>query len=409
MTTAERSEGAAVASISGVDRLRAVIDACVAMAGGLDVDMILARFVRSACDLTGARYGALEVLDRSGRWFVAGHRPGAAEEDLAPIGELWVGGDILYAVPSWLNHIPDDPRAPGSPSTVRPSALVLEVPVLAGGDVFGNLHLTDKEDGEFTEEDAQVAVLLAAQAGPAIENARLFAEARMHAEALERVWEEEASLQELVTAMVDGESGTAVLQRLAGQALRSLHCDLVCVALSDSEHSSLRFVAAAGAGGDRVNGQSLGVTSSTAGAALLARRTVRVEDVATDPDAHIPGWEPVGARSVLIVPIGRRFERAGVMVAGQAAGRSAFGVDEERLLVAYATRAVLVLEVSRALAAERDRAEALGHLMASESREAHRRETLRQTLDAEARGGRLRPRTAPRLELPPAQAGFRLW
>ncbi len=354
-------------SITGVDRLRAVIEAGVAIAGGLELDMILLRFVRSACDLTCARYGALGVLDGSGKRLARVIVEGARDENLAPIGDLRSGGDILDALPSWLNHSADDPPTPGFPTTMRPSGSFLRVPVPTGGDVFGNLYLTDKEDSDFTEEDEQVAALLAAQAGSAIERARLFAEARKHAETLEQVWDEQASVEELATAMVDGKSGTTVLQLLAEQALRSLNCGLVCVALSDAEPSSLRFVAAAGDGGDRINGQTIPVNGSTAGDALLARRTVRVVDVTSDPDARIPGWEPVGARSVLIVPVGHGFNVVGVMVAGQAAGRSAFGADEERLLVAYASLAILVLEASRALAAERDRTEALGHLMASET------------------------------------------
>jgi GAF domain-containing protein len=379
MTTAHPLEEAAVASIRGADRLRAGIEAGVAIAGGLELDMILPRFVHSACDLTGARYGALGVLDASGERLARVIVEEAGDENLSPIRDLRASGDILDAGPSWLNHIADEPRTPGVPTTMRPSASFLRVPVPTGGDVFGNLYLTDKEDGDFTEEDEQVAVLLAAQAGSAIENARLFAEARKHPEALEQGWRELASVEELVTAMVDGDSGTAVLQLLAGQALRSLDCGLVCVALSDTERSSLRFVAVAGDGGDRINGQRIAVNSSTAGAALLARRTVLLVDLASDPDARIPGWEPVGARSVLIVPVGHRFNVVGVMIAGHAANRSVFGADEERLLVAYANLANLVLEVSRALAAERDRAEALGHLIASETREAYRRETLRQT------------------------------
>ena len=41
--------------------------------------------------------------------------------------------------------------------------------------MFGNLYLTERAEGEFTAEDEQVATLLAAQAGVAIQNARLYA------------------------------------------------------------------------------------------------------------------------------------------------------------------------------------------------------------------------------------------
>jgi signal transduction histidine kinase len=53
----------------------------------------------------------------------------------------------------------------------------LGVPVAVRGRVFGNLYLTEKEGGaEFTAEDEQTVVTLAAQAAVAIENARLHEE-----------------------------------------------------------------------------------------------------------------------------------------------------------------------------------------------------------------------------------------
>jgi signal transduction histidine kinase len=55
----------------------------------------------------------------------------------------------------------------------------LGVPIVVRGNVYGNLYLTEKRGGtDFSEEDERAAVTLAAQAGVAIENARLFEEAQ---------------------------------------------------------------------------------------------------------------------------------------------------------------------------------------------------------------------------------------
>jgi signal transduction histidine kinase len=54
----------------------------------------------------------------------------------------------------------------------------LGVPVRIRDKVFGNLYLTEKNDGEFTEQDERIVVALAAAAGVAIENARLHEEAK---------------------------------------------------------------------------------------------------------------------------------------------------------------------------------------------------------------------------------------
>jgi GAF domain-containing protein len=62
----------------------------------------------------------------------------------------------------------------------------LGVPVRVRDVVFGNLYLTEKEDGsDFTAEDEGLAVALAAAAGVAIENARLYDDARRRARWLE--------------------------------------------------------------------------------------------------------------------------------------------------------------------------------------------------------------------------------
>jgi GAF domain-containing protein len=55
----------------------------------------------------------------------------------------------------------------------------LGVPVRIRDEVYGNLYLTRKQGGaEFDEEDEALVLALAAAAGVAIENARLYAEAR---------------------------------------------------------------------------------------------------------------------------------------------------------------------------------------------------------------------------------------
>jgi signal transduction histidine kinase len=55
----------------------------------------------------------------------------------------------------------------------------LGAPVSARGSVFGNIYLTEKQDAEeFDEADLETLVVLATQAGVAIENARLVDETR---------------------------------------------------------------------------------------------------------------------------------------------------------------------------------------------------------------------------------------
>ena len=54
----------------------------------------------------------------------------------------------------------------------------LGVPLRVRGEVFGNLYLTDSDNGEFSAEDEELVIALALAAGTAISNARLYDESR---------------------------------------------------------------------------------------------------------------------------------------------------------------------------------------------------------------------------------------
>ena len=59
----------------------------------------------------------------------------------------------------------------------------LGVPVRIRDQVFGNLYLTEKAGGvDFSQEDEQVVIALAAAAGVVIENARLYEQAHRREE-----------------------------------------------------------------------------------------------------------------------------------------------------------------------------------------------------------------------------------
>lgn len=68
----------------------------------------------------------------------------------------------------------------GFPPNHPPMSSFLGVPVRVRNEVFGNLYLTEKQNAaEFTSDDEVVLQALAAAAGVAVENARLFEQARM--------------------------------------------------------------------------------------------------------------------------------------------------------------------------------------------------------------------------------------
>lgn len=163
-------------------RQEGLVQAGLALGSELALPAVLKKIVELACEATGARYGAVGVLGATGQ---IDHSItfGVTEEQRSAIGNPPVGKGILGALITdasalRLRRIQDDPRSVGFPPNHPPMTSFLGVPIVVRGTIYGNLYLTEKKDAtEFAAEDERTAVTLAAQAGVAIENARLFEEA----------------------------------------------------------------------------------------------------------------------------------------------------------------------------------------------------------------------------------------
>jgi signal transduction histidine kinase len=162
-------------------RLRSLLRATRAIGEDLDLSVVLRRIVASAVDLVGARYGALGVVGPNGDLEEFIH-VGLEREESDRIGHLPQGRGILGALisdqrPIRLEHISADPRSVGFPEHHPRMDSFLGVPIRVRGEVFGNLFLTDRvRGGPFSAEDEELLTALAASAGIAIDNARLFGE-----------------------------------------------------------------------------------------------------------------------------------------------------------------------------------------------------------------------------------------
>ncbi len=204
-----------------------LIEAGLALASELDLDAVLDRIVELAVAITGARYGALGVLGETAPRIERFVTRGITDEERAAIGHLPEGKGILgllirEARPIRIPEIGDDPRSAGFPPNHPPMHSFLGAPVRALGQVFGNVYLTDKQGAtEFTADDEAALVVLATQAGVAIENARLYEEsqrAQQELARLERLEERERIAKELHDGVIQalfavgmGLQGTAAM------------------------------------------------------------------------------------------------------------------------------------------------------------------------------------------------------
>ena len=205
------------------DRTHALLEAVVAVGSHLELEVVLRQIVEAAVELVSARYGALGVVGDGGR-LVEFVPVGLDEPEIArihhwPEGRGVLGKLITDPRPLRLHDISADPSYQGFPEGHPPMRSFLGVPVRIRDEVYGNLYLTDKQGGDFDEEDEALVKALAAAAGVAIENARLYAEARRQQQWLR-------ANAEVIRRLLSGDAPSEVLELVAEQALEMSGADL---------------------------------------------------------------------------------------------------------------------------------------------------------------------------------------
>jgi signal transduction histidine kinase len=348
-------------------RLRALVEAGIALASELSLDGLLQRLTELAAELTGARYAAMGVIDASGSRLERFVTHGIDDETRAAIGDLPQGRGILGALitdasPLRLHALADDPRSVGLPPNHPPMTTFLGVPVLLRGIAYGNLYLTEKEGGgDFGDEDQELVELLASQAAVAIENARLYESATRWSRQLE-------SLMEVSSAMSRVTSVDRLLELIAERLHDLLEARLLTVALP-AGLEQVRIVAAAGEQADKVLGELLPLHESKTGRVLERRRSERVDSVLDDPEVDRVFTRRVDARAGLWVPLLVQDRPIGVISAYDklSAPDARFTDEDIRLAETFATRAAVAVELS-----ERVERDALRRVVAAQELERQR-------------------------------------
>jgi signal transduction histidine kinase len=333
------------------NRLRALVEAGVALTSELSLDALLQRLVEAAAELTGARYAALGVIDRTGSELERFLTTGVDAETHAAIGELPHGRGILGVLisedaPLRLHNLGEDPRAVGFPPNHPPMSTFLGVPIHLRGVAYGNLYLTEKADGEdFTEEDEELVGLLASQAAVAIENARLYEAATAWSKQLE-------SLNEVGNALATETDLDRLLDLIARRSRELLDARLVAVLLP-SGADELRFAAVAGDESERLLRETIPRSTSKTGRVLERRQSERADSVLDDPDIDPRAARLLGASSGLWVPLLVRGRAIGVLAAHDKLGPDVRFTDIDlRLAETFADRAALAVDLSERIASD---------------------------------------------------------
>lgn len=327
------------------DQLRGLLEAVFAVASGLELDLTLRRIVHAATRLVHARYGALGVLGPDGRLSDFIH-VGVDERTRAQIGHLPRGHGLLGQLihdprPLRLRDLTQHPSSVGFPPHHPPMRNFLGVPVRVRDEVFGNLYMTEKIGGEeFTPDDEVVLEALAAAAGVAVENARLFEQAK-----LRQRWLQASG--EITTELLSGLDTGAALTLVARRVLELLEARSSFVLLGPVDEAG-RFRIGAQAGEPASAEHLVGTLVSVTGTPLESvwRQDTAVLSGEWDynyPDLGLPAERCGPALAVVLHP-GEQV--AGMLVALRARGDEPFHADQLPLLTSFANQAALAVELA---------------------------------------------------------------
>ncbi len=324
------------------ERMQMLLSAVVRLGTDLDLHSTLERIVRSACALAEARYGALGVIgpDRTLIDFIT---HGVPDDQHARIGELPSGHGVLGLLidepqPLRLADISQHDRAYGFPDHHPDMKTFLGVPIRIRDRVYGNLYLTEKRGGGlFTDDDEQIVSALSVAAGAAIDNARLYEQARRRHRWLEAAAE--------ITGVLLREDlrRTTALQLVADRALEVAEAELaVVLLLDDSRADRLVVEVVSGSRGEPLVGARLAVPDSEF-ESLIAERVSLLDNLANAADWPVP----LDTGPCLLVPLAARGRMLGALVVAYKAGHGGPSDPDVSLVETFAGHAALALERSQ--------------------------------------------------------------
>ncbi|WP_316574763.1 GAF domain-containing sensor histidine kinase [Nocardia canadensis] len=331
------------------DRMDRLMEAMLVVTAGLDLDNTLRTIVHTAIELVDARYGALGVreTDKTSNQLAEFVYEGIDDRTRVLIGDLPRGHGVLGLLiaepkPIRLTNLSDHPSSVGFPDNHPPMRTFLGVPVQVRGEVFGNLYLTEKAGGfEFTEDDEVVVLALAAAAGIAIENARLYEQSRVRQQWLE-------AMRDVATELLAGSPSEEVLGLVAERGLLLTNAACTFLALPEDpdiphdEVTELVVVAAAGADAGVLVGKHIPVTDSHSAEAFRTGHKVTA-----DSPAHNPIFDSVDKFGpVLTLPLRANGTVTGVLTTVFPAGSQQLGATDQTLMAAYADQAAVALQLA---------------------------------------------------------------
>ena len=329
--------------VQGRDRLDGLVEAMLVVTSGLELDETLRTIVHTAIELVDARYGALGVRGHDHE-LVEFIYEGIDQQMREQIGHLPEGRGVLGVLiddpkPIRLDNISHHASSVGFPPNHPPMRTFLGVPVRIRDEVFGNLYLTDKTGGQpFSEDDEVLVQALAAAAGIAIDNARLY-----EASKTRQSWIE--ATRDIGTELLSGTDPARVFRLVADECRTLSGAELTLVAVPvdpDAPASEVDELVITATSGD---GQAMELQPIPVDGTLIGKAFVQRVPGRFDNFELVPG-ETTLTGPALVLPLRATDAVVGVLVAVRAVGSQPFNNEQLDMMAAFADQAALAWQLA---------------------------------------------------------------
>ncbi|MFH2102095.1 MAG: GAF domain-containing sensor histidine kinase [Chloroflexota bacterium] len=301
------------------ERLVGLHRASLELVKDISIETLLERIASAACEQAQAQYAALGVLDDNGnlkQFITVGITPEEMKRIPHPprgrglLGVLMKGSGTVR-----LEEISQDPRSVGFPSGHPPMSSFLGVPIRLGDKQLGQIYLTNKADGsEFSSDDEKIIEMLAAYAGVAIQNARLYTEVQQRDEALLDRNQDLALINHIGSALASSLEMDEILNKTLALLMAHFQVEAGEIFLLDEDGQTLRLVLHRGEAAEafwtktrfKVGEGLVGITAET-------MSPIVSNDLAADNRFLREAVVKAGFRQIACIPLTARAQLTGVL------------------------------------------------------------------------------------------------
>jgi len=330
---------------------QALLDTLADLSGHLELSQLLQAVLQRAITLLGVTGGELAILDAQTNEMVMVASLNLGTDSTGLRMRLGEGAMGLVGQTHEPLIIPDYQSWSGKSGKYSQGEVfaVMVAPLLIGKRLVGAIASVHSDPGRtFGPEDLRLLEMFAPQAAIAIENARLFTEARHRSE-------EQQALLETLSALSGELELTKVLDAVLNRAVSLLGVTGGELAIYEEDTNELVIVASHNLGSDSLN------TRMKGGEGAMGR-VAKTREPLVIP--HYQEWAGRSQKytistfqSVLAAPLLMGNRLVGVIAAVHSDPRHAFGDEGMRLIKLFASQAAIAIENARLFTAERKRAE----------------------------------------------------